>query len=73
MSWNYRVVRTEDGLRIFDVYYDDNGQPVGTHEQPTYIYGASIEELRNQLALIKDALDQPILEAGSIGNRGHVA
>jgi len=21
MSWNYRVVQSEDGLRIYDVYY----------------------------------------------------
>ena len=73
MHWNYRVIETADGLRIFDVYYDDNGQPSARHEQPTYIYGASIEELQVQLTLIRQALEQPVLKESAIGTRGHGA
>ncbi len=63
MSWNYRVVRHEDHLRIYDVYYDEHGKPLGRHEDPTYIYGESVESLREQIDWILKATSKPILEA----------
>lgn len=68
MRWNYRIVKTHDGLRIFDVYYDEAGNPVATHTVPTYIYGDTVDELREQLARISEALTLPILDEADIGN-----
>ena len=73
MTWNYRVVETADGLRVFDVYYNDKGEPSARHEQPTFIYGASVEELQAQVALISQAFELPVLKDSAIGTSGHVA
>lgn len=62
MTWNYRVVRGDTGLRIHDVYYDGDGNPVSRHEMPTYVYGDTVEALRSQLMLMLDALDQPVID-----------
>ena len=70
MSWNYRVIRNADGLRIFDVYYNEAGQPVGSNVAPTYVYGESIADLKAQLSLMLEALERPILEEGDVGSQG---
>lgn len=62
MTWNYRVVRGDAGLRIHDVYYDADGNPVSRHEIPTYVYGDTVEELRSQLMSMLEALDQPAID-----------
>jgi hypothetical protein len=62
MSWNYRVVRGAEGLGIFDVYYNESGKPIGSHISPTHVHGETIEDLKSQLALMLEALDQPVLE-----------
>jgi hypothetical protein len=67
MSWNYRVVRNGHGLRIFDVYYDGAGRPISTHSVPTYVAGESVDDLADQLALMRDALAKPILDESEIG------
>lgn len=69
MSWNYRVVRNEDGLRIFDVYYDESGKPIGSNAAPTHVYGDSVDDLREQMNLMLDALALPILEKTDIGRK----
>ena len=67
MSWNYRVVRIDGHLRIFDVYYDDAGMPVGRHAEPTYVYGDAVEDLAEQLSCMAEALKQPVLDDREIG------
>ena len=47
-SWNYRVVKDANGLRIFDVYYDDAGRPTSTHAAPTYVCGETLDDLNAQ-------------------------
>ena len=66
-SWNYRVVRGQDGLRIFDVYYDDAGRPISTNVAPTYAYGETLDDLSAQLQLMREALTLPVLEDAEIG------
>jgi len=70
MSWNYRVIRNVDGLRIFDVYYNEAGQPVGSNVSPTYVYGETVDDLKVQLALMLEALERPILEERDVGSQG---
>lgn len=66
-SWNYRVVRGADGLRIFDVYYDDSGQPVSANVSPTHVHGDTLDALDNQLQLMRESLARPILDDVDIG------
>ena len=67
MSWNYRVVRGADGLRIFDVYYNEAGKPIGSNLAPTYVYGDTVDDLRAQLSLMIEALSEPVLDDVDIG------
>ncbi len=67
-SWNYRVVRGADGLRIFDVYYDDTGQPISTNVAPTQVYGETLDDLNAQLRLMNEALGSPVLDEADIGS-----
>lgn len=67
MSWNYRVVRGANDLRIFDVYYDESGRPIATHAAPAYVYGETMDDLRAQLQLMNEALTLPILDEADIG------
>lgn len=62
MTWSYRVVRGDAGLRIHDVYYDGDGNPTARHETPTYVYGDTVEELRSQLMSMLEALDEPAID-----------
>jgi hypothetical protein len=61
MTWNYRVVRSKDDLRIYDVYYNEVGEPIARHEQPSYVYGDTIDDLKEHLELMLAALEDPIL------------
>lgn len=70
MSWNYRIVRTNEGLQIFDVYYDEEGKPTATSALPSTVYGETVEELNDRLALVAEALNRPIVEESEIGNTG---
>jgi len=63
------MVRNENGLRIFDVYYDEAGNPIGSNAAPTYVYGDTVEDLREQMTLMLDALTRPILEQKDIGGK----
>ena len=67
MSWNHRVVRDADDMRIYDIYYDANGAPIAMHAVPTYVYGETLTDLRRQMELMLAALDKPILLASEIG------
>ena len=65
--WNYRVVRSGDQLKVFDVYYDDEGRANGRSQKPSFLYGESIEELREQLRMIEGAFELPILGVEDFG------
>jgi hypothetical protein len=68
MTWNYRVVRGQDGLQLFDVYYDEAGSPIATSASPSYVYGETVEELATQLTRMREALNRPILDEADIGS-----
>ena len=66
MSWNYRVVHTTEGgaeaFAIYEVYYDEQGQPEDRTAQPGYPAGETLAELRDDLRHYLRALEQPVLE-----------
>lgn len=70
MSWSYRVVHQtipsqsvsadEEYYEIYEVFYDDDGNPNGYGD--AHPGGEDIEELRDELLLMIDAVNQPVLE-----------
>ena len=68
MTWNYRIIMddtTEDPhdcwYAIYEVYYVD-GKPIDHTVSQSTIFGDSIEDLTRTMALMKDALNHPILK-----------
>ena len=64
MTWNNRIVRTEDGTLFFAEVNYMNGVFVG-YTTPCMV-GDDIEELRRVLASLSAALDQPVLNEGEV-------
>jgi hypothetical protein len=64
MSWNYRVVKEEDGFySICEVYYNKDGKIDGWISAPTFIFeGSSVKELQENLDRVRKAFDKPILK-----------
>ena len=64
MTWNYRVVRRIVGgevtFGIHEVYYDGD-RPKTTTECPIDPYGETLEELKDDLDRMREALDKPVL------------
>ena len=68
MSWNYRAVRKTfdyDGheeIGIYSVYYDDKGEVHGMSLLPAHVNSYSLEEVEDELDLMKECLQKPILD-----------
>ena len=61
MTWQYRVVRSDDGgHRIAEVYATPGGPPMWTAD-PIAPYGDSLDELRRDVLRMQRALEQPVL------------
>ncbi len=68
MRWNYRVVQTDQGFGVFEVYYDEAGHPNGTTQRPILdFYCETPEDLLYELGLVKAAFEEPPLDLASIG------
>lgn len=77
MSWNYRVIRHEDGtLALHEVYYDEAGTPVMYTVEPANFAVDADEGLSDLIAALetalRDAKERPVLNAQEIGNSGHL-
>jgi hypothetical protein len=61
--WDYRVVkRTKNGqdwYGVYEVFYAENGDPEGYGD---CLDAESLDELREDVALMQRALDRPVLE-----------
>lgn len=61
-TWNYRVISSaENGLGIYEVYYDENGNIKYFSEDAVSPRGDSLEELNEDFVRYKDALQKPVL------------
>ena len=60
MPFNYRVLKQDTRLAIFEVYYRD-GRPYGQTLEPFSLYASTVEELRIELARVKASLDESVL------------
>lgn len=67
--WNYRVMkRIKNDETIFfvtEVYYQDNGSVIGWTEGKD-AWGENLEELRNSLTWMLEALDKPVLDEDAL-------
>jgi hypothetical protein len=70
MTWNYRVIEfvdpsDEPWRAIFEVYYDDAGNPNGYNEDPAEVVSSDAEGVEAGLGWVLDrmreALAKPIL------------
>lgn len=63
--WNHRAMARVEGeetnLYIEEVYYDADGKLIGWTEKGA-IYGESVDELRQTLNWMLEALDKPVLD-----------
>lgn len=72
MSWDYRVVQkriadeVEPNLCIVECFYNKKGEITGYTKDAPGLWGDSIEELRQGLKWMEEALDKPILIDGEV-------
>ncbi|MCX8281771.1 hypothetical protein OSJ77_16375 [Phyllobacterium sp. 0TCS1.6C] len=67
MTWNYRILRHENGdLALHEVYYDEKGQPKAYTEQPISFFSdaeGGPEEIVGSLErALRDAKERSVLD-----------
>ena len=68
-TYDYRVVKTDEGYSIYEVYYDQLGKPEAYSADPTLnFYCETVEGLKSELEIIKKAFDLFALELEDIGS-----
>jgi len=69
--WNYRVVRhppgvggaTEEWFALHEVFYGEDGEPIGITENPVSFGGDTPEEVAESLEMaLRDARERPVLD-----------
>lgn len=74
IMWNYRAIKEvcedETIYRVYEVYYDKNGQIEGWTAKPTYPQGETLDELRSSLIMmLRDVDQQPELDMEELRKR----
>ena len=71
MTWNYRIVKTPKGFSIYEVFYNEEGEPVATTVDPTLdFFCETPDEVLEELEIIKLAFDEPVIDIETIGKTG---
>lgn len=65
MTWNHRIMAAPDGdgyeYGLYEVYYNEKGEPTGYTSDAIPIVGESIKEIRWILDKVEEALMKPVL------------
>lgn len=61
-GWNFRVVRRNGELSIYEIYYNSSGVPRGISEDPVVPVTDTLDELTEVLDLMKVATEKEILD-----------
>ena len=74
MTWNYRAIKEisegEEVYRVYEVYYDKDGQIDGWTQKPTYPQGETLDELRSSLIMmLRDVDNCPVLDMEELEKR----
>jgi hypothetical protein len=59
MNWSYRVVKTDSGFAVYEVYFDEAGKAVGIAEKPETRWAETLEGLKEELEVLLEALNSP--------------
>ena len=62
MTWDYRIINTDGELAIHEVYYDKKRRVTAYTAQSIALYGATLEELIEDMAWQREALFYPVLD-----------
>lgn len=71
MNWDYRVIQHTDRYSIHEVYYNDQGEPVGFSPDPAWSVGTTVEELSHCLIHQMGALTKPIIASEQLQRQQH--
>jgi hypothetical protein len=70
MTWNYRIIKTPEGFSVYEVFYDDEGNPVSMTVDPTLdFFCDTVEELLEEIEILKAAFDKPAIDINTIGGK----
>jgi hypothetical protein len=59
--WNYRTIETHDGWGLYEVYYDDNNNPISRTVKPVTDFYFNIEDLRKDIEhMYSDCQKEPL-------------
>ena len=75
-TWNYRMIehKNADGsswFAIHEVYYEENGNPIGCTEGPCSAHGEDTEALITDMQYMMLALNKPVLLYSDFKNKEH--
>ena len=62
MSWNYRLIERDGLISIHEVYYNESGEPRAWTENPVAPFGETVEDVRECLNMMIQALGKPVLK-----------
>lgn len=67
-SWNYRLIRGEDGLMtIGEVYYNSKEEPIAWMVEAAIPESDHVEEIISELKLMLDAAQKPVFQIPNDG------
>ena len=78
--WNYRVLHRrvgsdqlgwEDEFAVYEVYYDDAGEPVACSIDPTSPHGETLGEALEDARRYVEAFDKPTLDHHAVISTPH--
>ena len=62
MTWNYRVLKTNTGFGVYEIYYDEDAKPISYSAQGVSPRGETYDELSEDFLLrYRDAFEKPVL------------
>jgi len=68
-TFGYRVLKTDDGFSLYEVYYDDQGEPEAYTSSPMVnFYCESPDAVKLELKDMMNAFSLPALDVKEIGN-----
>lgn len=69
MHWDYRVIQHTDHYIIHEVYYDEQGEPVGFSPDAAWPIGTTVEELSHCMIHMMGAFTKPVIPSTDLQRR----
>lgn len=61
MTWNYRIVKNGSSFGIYQVYYDDDLNPIGYTATAVSPYGETLDAFFSDYKRYNDGVNKPVL------------